>query len=239
MKGAIESRQRGETRVNSEKRSANNKNKSLPVSPLANGKYCNNYLQAPQRLLRSKSHLHQLRGYKSWRKSRTKATFFLCPRFLPHSLSVISICPLFRSTCVNTLTLSQLFKMPRRMTPQQQRQCYEDWQNRPGPQAIGTQEWPAPTPGSLSNQKYIVTGVPETIERSDLENIIRGSSGTVSHGRVPKGATGIIVGRDAGPVKLEMAKEYGVPVYSEDTFRNHLERSADPSSSYSRSHRPK
>lgn len=98
---------------------------------------------------------------------------------------------------------------------------YRAYLARPGPQNLGAVEWPQPKRGALLGQRFLLTGIMETIEREDLQDIISecgGSFMTV----VSKKLTYLIVGRDAGPVKLQKATDNEIPMIDEGGFFQYL-----------------
>lgn len=65
--------------------------------------------------------------------------------------------------------------------------------------------------------KFLSTGVYETIEREELIDLIKGSGGHYYSG-MSKNLHYLLVGRDAGPVKLRTAEECGITQLSEEEF---------------------
>lgn len=92
---------------------------------------------------------------------------------------------------------------------------------REGPQNLGSVEWPSPVASALAGKRFLLTGVMETITRDDLKNIIVGSSGRVMS-TFPKQLDYLVVGRDAGPSKLQKANELGVTVLDEEACHKFL-----------------
>lgn len=89
--------------------------------------------------------------------------------------------------------------------------------NREGPQNLGTVVWPQPKAGVLKGVKILSTGVFETIERDDLVNLLEGCGAHYYSGMSPH-LHYLLVGRDAGPVKLQVAEEKGIPQLTEEQF---------------------
>lgn len=81
----------------------------------------------------------------------------------------------------------------------------------------GSVSWPSPKRGCLHGLKFLSTGVLETITRDDLNNLITECSGHVMS-TMSKKLDYLIVGRDAGPVKLEKATQWGLKQVNEDDF---------------------
>ena len=94
------------------------------------------------------------------------------------------------------------------MDKDQKEANYQAWLNREGPRAVGTVKWPEAKQGALQGMKLRATGVMETVEREDLNRLVDGSSGKVMSG-MSKNLDYLIVGRDAGPTKLQKAEEWG------------------------------
>lgn len=133
---------------------------------------------------------------------------------------VIRLSPVTLSTRFTFTTFSNSsLKMP--LSRAEREQIYQRYLEREGPQQLGTRDWPAPSESALAGERFVVTGVMETIERDDLKGIIAGSSGRVMT-QMPKKLDYLVAGRDAGPVKLEKAQQQGVPVLNEDQFHGYL-----------------
>ena len=66
---------------------------------------------------------------------------------------------------------------------------------RDGPQLLDTLDWPEAKPGVLAGKKLLVTGIMETIERKDLEDLIKKCGGGLMTTVSPK-LTYLVVGRD-------------------------------------------
>lgn len=99
-------------------------------------------------------------------------------------------------------------------TPEAKEARYQAWLQRPGPTRLGEVDWPKSQSGALSGQKFVVTGVMETIDRQDLVDTIEASGGRVLTG-VSKNVDHIFVGRDPGPSKLEKAAQLDTHQLSE------------------------
>lgn len=78
-------------------------------------------------------------------------------------------------------------------------------------------EWPKPKPGCLKGVKILSTGVFETIEREDMISLLTDCGAHYYSGMSPN-LHYLLVGRDAGPVKLQVAAERGIPQLSEAEF---------------------
>lgn len=81
----------------------------------------------------------------------------------------------------------------------------------------GTVTWPKPKKGCLKGVKILSTGVFETIERDDLVSLLTGCGAHYYSGMSPH-LHYLLVGRDAGPVKLQEAEAKNIPMLSEQEF---------------------
>jgi len=93
--------------------------------------------------------------------------------------------------------------------------AYQSFLQRSGPTRLGEVEWPKSKAGALTGKKFLVTGVMETIDRQELIDTIKESGGHVMSG-MSKNLDYLIVGRDAGPSKLEKAAQMGLNQLTED-----------------------
>jgi DNA ligase (NAD+) len=83
---------------------------------------------------------------------------------------------------------------------------------------------PAPSvsgPGPLAGKTFVLTGTLATMTREDAQAAIEGLGGKVS-GSVSRKTSYLVVGADAGS-KLDKARDLGVEILSEDTFRAIIE----------------
>ncbi|KAI1292648.1 Replication factor C subunit 1 [Halotydeus destructor] len=103
---------------------------------------------------------------------------------------------------------------------------YQSYLAREPPRNLGTVEWPNAKDGSLAGKNFLVTGVLETIEHNDVNNLIRDCGGHVMSVVSPK-LTYLIVGRDAGPKKLETASAKGIATIDEGGFYQYLKETID------------
>jgi len=100
-------------------------------------------------------------------------------------------------------------------------QIWRAYQNREGPNNLGAVQWPRPKAGCLAGLKFLSTGVYETIERDDLYDLLKGCGARVYSG-MSKNLDYLLVGRDAGPVKLQNASDWGINQLSEEDFFNFI-----------------
>ncbi|XP_004346975.2 replication factor C subunit 1 [Capsaspora owczarzaki ATCC 30864] len=87
--------------------------------------------------------------------------------------------------------------------------------NRTGPTAIGTKEIPTGATNCLEGLTFVVTGIFDAIDRTDLENLIKAHGGKVT-GAVSKKTTYLVAGRDCGISKTRTAKEVGTKIVDDD-----------------------
>ena len=91
---------------------------------------------------------------------------------------------------------------------------YKSFLTREGPQNLGSVEWPAPVQGSLAGKRFVITGIFDTIARDDLTNLVTQCGGRVMK-TMPKKLDYLLLGRDAGPSKIQKAQEGGIEVLDE------------------------
>ena len=103
---------------------------------------------------------------------------------------------------------------------------YRAYVSREGPQALGSVQWPLPKKGALKGKKLLSTGVLETIEREALNQLLVDCSAHVMS-TMSKKLDVLIVGRDAGPKKLQTAEEWGVKQMGEQEFFEFLTKTLD------------
>ncbi|KAF5269164.1 hypothetical protein FQR65_LT02464 [Abscondita terminalis] len=84
-----------------------------------------------------------------------------------------------------------------------------------GPAHHGSKELPKGKPDCLKDLCFLRTGVLDSLENSEFETLIKDHGGRVVHG-ISKKVNFVVVGEDAGPAKLEKAKNYGIKLISED-----------------------
>ncbi|KAK4879197.1 hypothetical protein RN001_007343 [Aquatica leii] len=92
---------------------------------------------------------------------------------------------------------------------------YQKYLNRSGPAHHGCKELPKGKPGCLKNLCFLRTGVLDSLTNEEFETLIKDYEGRVVHG-VSKKVNYIVVGEEAGPAKLEKAKNYGIKLLTED-----------------------
>ncbi|VDM31061.1 unnamed protein product, partial [Hydatigera taeniaeformis] len=118
-------------------------------------------------------------------------------------------------------------KSPSTTTPKQAsssgRASFWKFQNREGPQALGSRPIPKNTSTCFVGKTFVITGVLECIEREEAERLIERGGGRVTQA-VSKRTSYLIVGRDSGASKLNKAVSLGTPQLSEDAFFDLVDR---------------
>lgn len=92
---------------------------------------------------------------------------------------------------------------------------YQQYLNRGGPKNHGSKELPKGKVDCLSNLIFLRTGVLDSLESEEFENLIKEHGGKVVHS-VSKKVNYVVVGEDPGPTKLQKAENYKIPTLSED-----------------------
>lgn len=92
---------------------------------------------------------------------------------------------------------------------------YQKFKNRASCINHGSKEIPKGRPNCLAGKIFLVTGILESLERAEAEELIKEYGGKTSSG-VTKKLNFMVVGEDAGPSKLVKAEDYGVKIISED-----------------------
>lgn len=92
---------------------------------------------------------------------------------------------------------------------------YQKYKNRANCLNHGSKEIPKGRPDCLAGKIFLVTGILESLERGEAEDLIKEYGGKISSG-VTKKLNFMVVGEEAGPSKLTKAEDYGVKILSED-----------------------
>ncbi|KAK9869471.1 hypothetical protein WA026_003226 [Henosepilachna vigintioctopunctata] len=92
---------------------------------------------------------------------------------------------------------------------------YQQYLNRSGPKNYGGKEYPKGKPDCLSGLCFLRTGVLDSLETEEFEDMVKKHGGRTVNA-VSKKVNYIVVGEDPGPAKLQKAKNYGIPTISED-----------------------
>eukprot|EP00041_Stephanoeca_diplocostata_P006447 m.85795 g.85795 ORF g.85795 m.85795 type:complete len:1075 (-) comp16365_c0_seq5:234-3458(-) len=96
-------------------------------------------------------------------------------------------------------------RLKRASSSDDQRRGYAVFSSRQGPTALGSKEIPTGQPNCLKGLRLCITGVLESIERTEAERLCR-KLGAVVQKSVLKNTDYVVVGRDAGPKKLDAIK---------------------------------
>ncbi|KAG5878665.1 hypothetical protein JTB14_015598 [Gonioctena quinquepunctata] len=94
---------------------------------------------------------------------------------------------------------------------------YQKYKNRGGPKHHGEKELPKGTPNCLKNLTFLRTGVLDSLDGEEFENLTKEHGGRVVHS-VSKKVNYLVVGEDPGPSKLDKARGLSIPEISEDEF---------------------
>ncbi|KAH1024059.1 replication factor C subunit 1 [Dendroctonus ponderosae] len=108
---------------------------------------------------------------------------------------------------------------------------YVAYLHRPGPKNHGTKEYPKGTPNCLAGCIFLRTGVLDSLEGEEFENLVTDHGGKVVHS-VSKKISYVVVGDEPGPSKLEKARKYGLPEISEDDFLDLILRKSGMKAKY-------
>ncbi|VDL19827.1 unnamed protein product [Hymenolepis diminuta] len=102
-------------------------------------------------------------------------------------------------------------------TPGGGRASFWQFQNRDGPQALGSRPIPQGTSTCFNGKSFVITGVLECIERDDVQSLIERGGGRVTKA-VSKKTAYLVVGRDPGNSKIDKAANLGTKQITEDEF---------------------
>ena len=92
---------------------------------------------------------------------------------------------------------------------------YRNYKNREGPRNPGSKEIPKGAPNCLEGLTFVITGVLESLERTEAQSIIERYGGKVTQS-VSKRTSYAVIGREAGPSKVAKVKELNVKTLDED-----------------------
>ncbi|KAJ8676241.1 hypothetical protein QAD02_012027 [Eretmocerus hayati] len=99
----------------------------------------------------------------------------------------------------------------------QHRLLYQSYLNRGGARNPGSKEVPVGAEQCLADLSFLITGVLDSLEREEVEGIIKQYGGKILHS-VSRKLDYIIVGDEPGPSKLAKAESLSVKKLSEDDF---------------------
>ncbi|KAF7282331.1 hypothetical protein GWI33_002903 [Rhynchophorus ferrugineus] len=94
---------------------------------------------------------------------------------------------------------------------------YQQYLHRGGPKKHGQKEYPKGTSNCLSNLTFLRTGVLDSLESDEFNNLVQEHGGRIVHA-VSKKVNYVVVGDQPGPSKLEKARNYNIKEISEDEF---------------------
>lgn len=85
------------------------------------------------------------------------------------------------------------------------------------PKNLGSKEVPIGAPNCLAGKTFVLSGILDSLERGDVEDIVSKYGGRVTSAVSGK-TTHLIIGEDPGESKTKKAKSLQVPLISEDDF---------------------
>lgn len=92
---------------------------------------------------------------------------------------------------------------------------YQKFKNRASCPNPGSKEIPKGRPNCLAGKVFIVSGVLDSMERNEADDLIKKYGGKIVSG-VTKKLNYMVIGDEPGPAKLAKAEEYGVTMLTED-----------------------
>ncbi|XP_014216279.1 replication factor C subunit 1-like [Copidosoma floridanum] len=101
---------------------------------------------------------------------------------------------------------------------------YQNYLNRGGARNPGSKEVPEGADNCFANQTFLITGVLDSLEREEVEGLIKKYGGKVIQS-VSKKLNYMIVGDQPGPSKMSKGQSLGIKMISEDDFLNLLRTS--------------
>ncbi|KAL1493979.1 hypothetical protein ABEB36_009657 [Hypothenemus hampei] len=108
---------------------------------------------------------------------------------------------------------------------------YLAYLHRPGPKHHGEKEYPKGKPDCLQGLIFLRTGVLDSLEGEEFQNLVTDHGGRVVNG-VSKKVNYVVVGDEPGPAKLEKARKYNIPNISEDQFLDMILEKSDMKARY-------
>uniref|UniRef100_A0A6P7FBV7 Replication factor C subunit 1 n=1 Tax=Diabrotica virgifera virgifera TaxID=50390 RepID=A0A6P7FBV7_DIAVI len=94
---------------------------------------------------------------------------------------------------------------------------YQKYKNRGGPKMHGQKELPKGNPDCLKGITFLRTGVLDSIDGEEFQNLVVEHGGRVVHA-VSKKVNYLVVGEEPGPSKLDKARGFKIPEINEDQF---------------------
>ncbi|XP_046433151.1 replication factor C subunit 1 isoform X1 [Neodiprion fabricii] len=92
---------------------------------------------------------------------------------------------------------------------------YQQYLQRGGARHPGSKEIPTGANNCLAGLSFLITGVLDSLERDEVDDLIKKYGGRLLH-QVSKKTDYVILGDEPGPAKLEKTKKLGVKTISED-----------------------
>ncbi|KXJ06299.1 Replication factor C subunit 1 [Exaiptasia diaphana] len=114
---------------------------------------------------------------------------------------------------------------------EKKKSSYRSFMQREGPKALGTKEIPEGQENCFEGMTFVITGVLESIEREQAQDIIQRYGGKVTSA-VSKKTSYLIIGRDPGASKTSKANSLGTKTIEEDGFFDLIRNTPGKKSSY-------
>lgn len=92
---------------------------------------------------------------------------------------------------------------------------FQKFKNRAGCPNPGSKVIPNGRPNCLAGKVFIVSGILDSMERNEADDLIKKYGGKIVSG-VTKKLNYMVIGEEPGPAKLAKAQEYGVTMLTED-----------------------
>ncbi|XP_065832579.1 replication factor C subunit 1-like isoform X2 [Oscarella lobularis] len=112
---------------------------------------------------------------------------------------------------------SEYFKLKKSTSTPTSKATYRAFMNRDGPTQLGSKQLPEACENCLEGLSFVVTGVLESFEREEILDFIKKYGGKIS-GQVGKRTSYCVMGRDAGPKKIENVEKFKIKTLGEDEF---------------------
>ncbi|ELU15704.1 hypothetical protein CAPTEDRAFT_175237 [Capitella teleta] len=109
--------------------------------------------------------------------------------------------------------------------------AYRSYLSREGPRALGSKEIPQGAENCLEGLTFVITGVLESMERSESQSLIERYGGKVT-GSLSKRTSYVVVGRDAGESKMAKANQLGTKQLDEDGLLDLIRKLPGKTSKY-------
>ena len=116
-------------------------------------------------------------------------------------------------------TTSSPTKTPASLSKQNSKSSFWAYQNRQGPQKLGSKTLPRGPEDCLEGKSFVLTGILESFERDDIKAFIERHSGKVTT-NVSSKTSYVVAGRDPGESKVTKAESLGTSILDEDGLLN-------------------